>query len=286
MNNNNLHIGFIGGGNMTRAIIAGLLRSGHAPHCLTVADPDPAQREHVRTIDAGIHVSDDNNDAVGAAAGAADIVVLAVKPQIMATVVSALTASAEPGSRLYLSIAAGITLDSLQAMLDPARAMLDPARAIVRAMPNQPALVGAGMSVLTATTTTNKEQKASAQYVAEAMGDVAWIDDEALMDAVTAVSGSGPAYFYLFMEIIEACARDMGLPPELARQLVRQTGFGAGRVAAESDLALDALRANVTSQGGTTAAALDALEQSEFRAIVARALRAARDRSIELGKAD
>jgi len=180
MNNNNLHIGFIGGGNMTRAIIAGLLRSGHAPHCLTVADPDPAQREHVRTIDAGIHVSDDNNDAVGAAAGAADIVVLAVKPQIMATVVSALTASAEPGSCLYLSIAAGITLDSLQAMLDPARA-------IVRAMPNQPALVGAGMSVLTATPTTNKEQKASAQYVAEAMGDVAWIDDEALMDAVTAV---------------------------------------------------------------------------------------------------
>ncbi len=275
MDNNNLHIGFIGGGNMARAIIAGLIRSGHDPQCLTVAEPDPAQRERVHALNAGIHVSDNNNDA----AVAADIVVLAVKPQIMPTVVSGLPASTEQSSRIFLSIAAGTTLGSLQTMLDPAQA-------IVRVMPNQPALVGAGMSVLIATAATSSEQKASAQYVAEAMGDIAWVDDEALMDAVTAVSGSGPAYFYLFMEIIEACARDMGLSPELAHQLVRQTGFGAGRVAAESDLPLDALRASVTSKGGTTAAALNALEQSEFRAIVARALRAARDRSIELGKGD
>jgi len=277
MDNNTLHIGFIGGGNMARAIIAGLIRSGHDPQCLIVTDPDPAQRESVHALNAGIHVSDDNDDA----AGAADIVVLAIKPQVMATVVSGLTASAEQSSRIYLSIAAGTTLSSLQTMLDPGRET-----AIVRVMPNQPALVGAGMSVLTATAATSREQKASAQYVAEAMGDIAWVDDEALMDAVTAVSGSGPAYFYLFMEIIETCARDMGLSPELSRQLVRQTGFGAGRVAAESDLALDVLRANVTSKGGTTAAAIDALEQSEFRAIVARALRAARNRSIELGKED
>lgn len=273
MDNDKLNIGFIGGGNMARAIIAGLVRSGHAPQRLAVSDPDPAQRRHINSIHAGIRVADDNDAMIDAA----DIVVLAVKPQIMTSVASALADSAGRSTCIYLSIAAGITLSSLQTLLDPAQA-------IVRAMPNQPGLVGAGMSVLTATPATTGKQKVRAQYVAEAMGCVAWIDDEALMDAVTAVSGSGPAYFYLFMEIIEACARDMGLPSELARRLVRQTGSGAGRVAAESDQELNALRAGVTSKGGTTAAAIDVLEQSEFRAIVARALLAARDRSIELGK--
>ncbi len=275
MDNHTLKIGFIGGGNMARAIVAGLVEAGHAIQNLCISDPDPAQRECVQSILTEIRVTDDNDMAVDDS----DIVVLAVKPQIMATVVGALNPPGDGNSRLYLSIAAGITLSSLQALLGPKQA-------IVRAMPNQPALIGAGMSVLTATVTTSREQKARAQYVAEAMGETAWIDDEALMDAVTAVSGSGPAYFYLFMEIIEACARDMGLPPELARKLARQTGCGAGRVAAESDQGLDALRASVTSKGGTTAAASDVLEQAEFRAIVARALLAARDRSIELGKAD
>jgi len=243
--------------------------------CLIVSDPDPTQHERIHSIHGDIRVTDDND----ALTDEADIIVLAVKPQIMANVVSEIAGSGGRDSCLYLSIAAGITLDALQTLLDPERA-------IVRAMPNQPALVGAGMSVLVATPSTTEEQKTRAQYVAEAMGDAAWIDDEALMDAVTAVSGSGPAYFYLFMEIIEACARDMGLPTELAYQLVRQTGFGAGCVAADTDLGLDALRASVTSKGGTTAAAIDVLEQSEFRAIVARALLAARDRSIELGKID
>jgi pyrroline-5-carboxylate reductase len=272
MDNHNLKIGFIGGGNMAQAIIGGLVRSGHAPQCLIVSDPDPTQHERIYSIHGDIRVTDDN----GALTEEADIIVLAVKPQIMATVVSEIAGSAGRDSCLYLSIAAGITLDSLQTLLGPARA-------IVRVMPNQPALVGAGMSVLIATPSTTEEQKTRAQYIVEAMGDAAWIDDEALMDAVTAVSGSGPAYFYLFMEIIEACARDLGLPAELAYQLVRQTGFGAGRVAADSDLDLVALRASVTSKGGTTAAAIDVLEQSEFRAIVARALLAARDRSVELG---
>jgi len=272
MDNHNLKIGFIGGGNMARAIIGGLVRSGHAPQCLAVADPDPAQHELTHAVHADIRVTDDND----ALADEADIIVLAVKPQIMNDVIGAL---AGRESCLYLSIAAGITLDSLQTRLEPAQA-------IVRAMPNQPALVGACMSVLTATQATTAEQKATAQYVAEAMGDTAWIDDEALMDAVTAISGSGPAYFYLFMEIIAGCARDMGLPTELASMLARQTGFGAGCVAVESDQALGALRASVTSKGGTTAAALDVLEQSDFHAIVARALIAARDRSVELGTAN
>ena len=270
MDNHNQKIAFIGGGNMAQAIVGGLVRSGHAPQCLAVSDPDPTQHERIHLIHGSINVTNEND----ALADEADIVVLAVKPQILATVVSAITGRE---SCLYLSIAAGITLNSLQSLLEPARA-------IVRVMPNQPALVGAGMSVLTATSTTTEEQKASAQYVAEAMGDTDWVDDEALMDAVTAVSGSGPAYFYLFMEIIETCARDMGLPAELARKLARQTCLGAGLVAVESDQPFDALRASVTSKGGTTAAAIDVLEQSEFRAIVARALLTARDRSVELSK--
>jgi len=273
MNNGNLKIGFLGGGNMARAIISGLIRSDHAAQRLTVSDPDPAQRGRVSQIDAGIRVIDDNDAMVDAA----DIVVLAVKPQIMASVIGALSPATEQSARAFMSIAAGIALGTLQKALGPARA-------IIRAMPNQPALVGAGMTVLIATPATGDEQKVWAQYIAAAMGEAAWVDDEALMDAVTAVSGSGPAYFYLFMEIIETCARDMGLPAELARKLVRQTGFGAALAATEADGELAALRLSVTSKGGTTAAAIDALEQSEFRAIVARALLAARDRSIELGQ--
>ncbi len=273
MDNKDLQIGFVGGGNMARAIIGGLIRSGHPPQHLAVADPDSTQRGRVQAIHTGIRVTDNN----GAAVDGVDIVVLAVKPQIMADVVNALAGSAGQGNCAYLSIAAGITLEMLQSALGPETA-------IVRAMPNQPALVGAGMSVLTATPATNARQKVWTQYVAETMGAVAWIDDEALMDAVTAVSGSGPAYFYLFMEIMAECAQNMGLPAELAHKLVRQTAFGAGRVVLESGLELDELRASVTSRGGTTAAAIGILEQSEFRAIVARALLAARDRSIELGK--
>ncbi len=275
MNNDNLRIGFIGGGNMALAIAGGLVRSGHAPERLTIADPDPAQRESVQSIDTGIRVTGQNTDAISNA----DVVVLAVKPQIMATAVAGLADPNRQNPPVYLSIAAGITLNTLQQLLEPATA-------IVRAMPNQPALVEAGMSVLTATSQTSAEQRTWVQYIAEATGEAAWISDESLMDAVTAVSGSGPAYFYLFMEIMESCARDMGLPAELAHRLVRQTGFGAGLAATKSKLELDALRASVTSKGGTTAAAIDVLEQTEFRAIVAQALLSARDKSIELGSAD
>ena len=275
MTNPQLKIGFIGGGNMAQAIIDGLIRAGHAPQCLCVADPDQTQLERIHAIDPDINVTDENHSM----AEEAEILVLAVKPQVMRTVIEELPASARQAPRLFLSIAAGITLKAL-------REWLAPCTSIVRVMPNQPALVGAGMSVLTATDETEQAQREAAQYIAAATGETAWIEDEAMMDAVTAVSGSGPAYFYLFAEIIEQCARELGLPPELASQLARQTTYGAGLVVGESDHALEDLRASVTSKGGTTAAALTVLESSDFRAIVERALRAARDRSIELGKAD
>lgn len=265
-------IGFIGGGNMAFAIVGGLLRAGHSAACLHVSDPLESQLDRFEELNPGIVTGSDNAETLAAA----DVLVLAVKPQLIEDVLMPLRDTARPEGQLAVSIAAGITLRSLSRMLAPIRA-------IVRVMPNQPALVGAGMSVMTATPDTTAEQRALAQYVAEATGQAEWVDDEGLMDAVTAVSGSGPAYFYLLMELMEASATGMGMAPELANTLVRQTAFGAGRVAIESDLQLAALRESVTSKGGTTAAALASFEQAGIHDIVDHALRAARDRSIDLG---
>jgi pyrroline-5-carboxylate reductase len=273
MSDHQLLIGFIGGGNMARAIITGLLGAGHQPSRLWVADPSDAQRKMLRALDQHVRVCSDNL----AVAESAEVLVLAVKPQLMQAVVAGLHDAVRPQSQLVVSIAAGITLASLSAWLQGHTA-------VVRVMPNQPALVGAGMSILTASADTGLAQRHQAQYVAEAMGSARWVEDETLMDAVTAISGSGPAYFYLLMEIMEDCAREMGLPAELARTLPRETGFGAGRVARQSRSDLAELRAGVTSPGGTTEAALAVLESADFRDIFRRALQAARDRSVELGK--
>jgi len=275
MTDTQTRIGFIGGGNMARAIIGGLLNAGHRADLLQVSDPSDTQLERIRDLHADIVAGADN----AATMAGADVLVLAVKPQLIEEILAPLAGAARPDGQLVISIAAGITLDTLCALMAPTRA-------IVRVMPNQPALVGSGMSVLTATQETWAAQRDLAQYVAAATGRAAWVEDESLMDAVTAVSGSGPAYFYLLMELMEAAAQDMGIPTDLARTLARQTAFGAGRVAVESELELRALRESVTSKGGTTAAALAAFEEAGIRAIVQRALRAARDRSVELGTRD
>lgn len=267
-----MNVGFVGGGNMARAMIAGLLHSGHDPDCLHISDPSAHQRERIVQKHGDLHVTDDNAEI----AETADILVLAVKPQIALTVASDLRNVRRPGNQLALSIAAGVSLHSLESALAPTRA-------IVRVMPNQPALVGAGISVMVATPDTGDQHRRQAQYVAEAMGRAIWIENESLMDAVTAISGSGPAYFYLLMEIMEHCAVEMGIPEDLARTLTRQTGLGAGRVATESESDLSRVRESVTSKGGSTAAAIEILEQAGIRDIVQKALAAARDRSIELG---
>ena len=272
MNNQDTRIGFVGGGNMSHAIIRGLLDAGHDPDCLYVSDPAKSQRERIQRLHGDLRVSDDNV----ATLEASTVLVLAVKPQFMATATAEMKNARKPPNQLIMSIAAGVTLDTLQALLDPAPA-------VVRIMPNQPAMSGAAMSVLIATAATNSEHRELAQYVAEAMGSAVWIDDEDMMDAVTAISGSGPAYFYLLGEILEASAIEMGLPQELAKILTRQTAFGAGKTAIESETGLTELRESVTSKGGTTAAALAVLERAGFRDIVREALTAARDRSVELG---
>jgi pyrroline-5-carboxylate reductase len=265
-------IAFVGGGNMARALVAGLLQAGHAPEKLRVADPDPGQRARLHKLSPHLIKGDDN----ATACEEADVVVLAVKPQLLSDVARALDVKAD---QLVLSVAAGVPLDALGNWLGADVPC-------VRVMPNQPALVGAGMSVLCASAGVNEAQRELATYVLDAGGETAWIEDEQLMDAVTAVSGSGPAYFYLVMELLEEEAVRMGLAPDIARLLAVQTAYGAGAAALESGIAPAELRRMVTSPGGTTQAALESLEQGGIHALFEKALAAARQRSEELGRVD
>jgi pyrroline-5-carboxylate reductase len=207
----------------------------------------------------------------------ADVLVLAVKPQLIADVAREVAAGPRPRGQLILSVAAGITLGSL-------RGWFGPDTPVVRVMPNQPATIGAGISGLAASVAVGERERQIAQYIASATGQAVWLQDESLMDAVTAVSGSGPAYFYLLMEHMERAAVELGLSPELAAALTRETALGAARVVIETKAEPARLRAEVTSPGGTTAAALRVFEAANLDAIVRQALAAARDRSAELGR--
>ena len=264
--------GFIGGGNMAQAMLRGLLAAGHPATRLLVADPQAEQRRRLAGLAAGLRVHADN----ASVATAAEVLVVAVKPQLMESVMQALAASRRPAGQLLVSVAAGISLARLAAWLGPVP--------LVRVMPNQPALVGAGVSVMAASAEVTAGQRALADQLARSMGEAIWMEDESLMDAVTAVSGSGPAYFYLLMEAIEAAGIELGLPPILARRLTLATAAGASRAALALELPPAELRASVTSPGGTTAAAISVLEEGNLRTLVGTALRAARDRSLSLGQ--
>jgi pyrroline-5-carboxylate reductase len=265
-------IAFIGGGNMARAMLAGLLRAGHEPGALRAADPAAGQRERLGELHESLRVLAANADA----AQGADVVVFAVKPQVLPEVARSL--SVQP-AQLAVSVAAGVTLASL-------RDWLGADVPCVRVMPNQPALVGAGMSVLCASPSVSPAQRDQAEYLARAAGAAAWVRDESLMDAVTAISGSGPAYFYLLMEILEDEARRLGIDAPVARQLAVQTACGAGLAARDTAASPGDLRRTVTSPGGTTQAALQVLEQGKLRELFASAVEAARLRSVELGQGD
>jgi pyrroline-5-carboxylate reductase len=273
MSHANLRIGLIGGGNMGYAIVAGLLRAGHRPECIAAADPDEGQRRRLANLSPALRIGADNL----AAAADAEVLVLAVKPQALKEVVTGLASAPPRPGRLWMSVAAGVALSSIAGWLKTDAAL-------VRVMPNQPALIGEGISVLVAAERVTADQRARADYIAGSTGKAVWIADESLMDAVTALSGSGPAYFYLVMEMLEQGAAKLGLPAELARVLTRQTALGAARLACDPAADLMALRAGVTSPGGTTAAAVSVLENSALREIFQRALAAARDRGAELGR--
>ena len=266
---NNGDIAFIGGGNMARSLIGGLIARGAWPSAIRVSEPSEGARAGL-AADFGVAAFADNREAVRGA----ELAVFAVKPQVMKPVCEALVTTF-PENAVALSIAAGIT----SAQIDQ---WLGGGRAVVRTMPNTPALLGAGATGLFANARTDAGQRALAQATMDAVGVTAWIDDETLMDTVTAVSGSGPAYFFLLAEALQAAAIAQGLPPDAARALVVQTCAGAGRMLAESGEDAATLRQRVTSPGGTTQAALESFAASDFAGIVANAVAAATQRGAEL----
>lgn len=265
-------IAFIGGGNMARSLIGGLIAGGCPPAQLRVADPQAEQLDYLRNK-FGVHVTSDNADAVAGA----EIVVLAVKPQIMRDAATAIRAAVASQSTLVISIAAGIDVAALQRWLGADTA-------IVRCMPNTPALVRAGATALYANPKVTEAQREKAESILRAVGIVQWVGEESLMDAVTALSGSGPAYFFLLMEVLENAGKSLGLPADAARLLTLQTAYGAAKMALESADATATLRERVTSPGGTTQAALEVLEAGDLRDQFKQALKAARDRGRALSR--
>ncbi len=264
-------IGFIGGGNMARSLVGGLIADGLPPAALLVAEPDPARRDALAQ-QFGVTIAADNREV----AARADVVVLAVKPQVMRAVAAGIAAAGRPQT-LYLSIAAGIRTADLARWLGGTPA-------VVRAMPNTPAMVGSGATALYANAAVDERQRGLAENCLRAVGLVQWLDDEALMDAVTALSGSGPAYVFLLIEAMEAAGVRLGLPRETARLLAIQTVFGSAKMALESSIDPATLRAQVTSPGGTTERALAAFAGGGFAALVETAMTAARDRGAELAR--
>ncbi|MBI5462018.1 MAG: pyrroline-5-carboxylate reductase [Gammaproteobacteria bacterium] len=266
----NPSISFIGGGNMAHSLIGGLIADGWPTDRIHVTDTNPEPLTHLAER-FGVATGSDN----GAAAGQADVIVLAVKPQAMRTVAGDIAAAVQARRPLVISIAAGIRSADLDRWLGDNNA-------IVRCMPNTPALVQSGATALFANARVGDTQRDLAENILRAVGLTLWLDDEQLMDAVTALSGSGPAYFFLIMEALQAAGVQLGLPEQTARLLTLQTAFGAAKMTLESDEDAATLRQRVTSPGGTTERALQVLDDGGLRELIARALAAARDRSREL----
>ncbi len=262
-------IAFIGGGNMAASLAGGLIAAGSRPDSIIVAEPDTDKRTQL-SKQFGVATTADNNEAL-----LQDVVVLSVKPQLIQIVCRQLAESVNAQNPLYVSIAAGIRT------ADIAR-WLGGNVAIVRCMPNTPALIRCGATALYANNTVNETQRQLADEILRAAGITVWVADEDMLDVVTALSGSGPAYFFLLMEAMQKTAINLGLDRETASTLTLQTALGAARMASESGLDVQELRARVTSKGGTTAAAVSSFEHNSFHHTVSQALHAACNRSHEL----
>jgi len=269
---NTKNIGFIGGGNMAVSLINGLLISGHAPSQIWVADIDEEKRQQLAT-QLKINVSTSNQEV----ATAVDVLVLAVKPQHIKTVAQDLAATVQRRALLVVSIAAGINQFSLARWLGETTP-------IVRCMPNTPALVLTGATAMHANVNVDDQQRDLAENILRAVGLAVWVDAEDELDAVTAVSGSGPAYFFMLMEAMEKVALELGLSERTARLLVQQTALGAAKIALESSETPAQLRHRVTSPGGTTQRAIETFDRGGFVELVAKALTAARDRAVEMAE--
>lgn len=261
-------IAFVGGGQMARSLIGGLRAAGHPADRLRVAEPDAARADALRR-DFGVTVAPRGADV----AAGADALVLAVKPQVMKDAVANL---APPASTTVVSIAAGVRIGSL-------RRWLGGSAPIVRGMPNTPALLRCGVTGLHAPAGTPERSRALAERILGAVGAVCWIGDEAQLDAVTALSGSGPAYYFLLTEVLRDAGQSLGLDAATAALLAERTLIGAGRMAESAGRDVAELRADVTSKGGTTEAAVAHLERHGLRGLFRDALHAAARRGAELG---
>ena len=267
---NNLKICFIGGGNMAQALIGGLAGKLTAASNIHVVDVNP---DALATLSAQFGVQ--TSSAPGSEVAAADVLVLAVKPQQMHEVASSLAPQIR--GQLVLSIAAGIRAVDLSRWLNGHQA-------IVRAMPNTPALIGKGMTGMTASAGVTPYQRETANAILQAVGQTVWLEDESQLDAVTAISGSGPAYVFYFLEAMQQAAVDLGLTAEQGYALALATFTGASALAAQSTESASVLRERVTSKGGTTHAAITSMQAAGVGESIAAALQAAAKRSQEMGE--
>lgn len=266
-------LAFIGAGNMASSIIGGLVAKGYPARSIMASDPLEATLDRLKTGVAPVRTTTDNQKAVADA----DVVVLAVKPQAMKAVLEPLAATLRENRPLIISIAAGIEIRSIETWLGDALP-------IVRCMPNTPALVQTGATGLFANAAVSAAQKTQADNILRAVGIALWVSSEADLDTVTAVSGSGPAYFFMVMEAMQAAGEQLGLAPDVAKQLTLQTALGAAQMAIASDVDAAELRRRVTSPNGTTERAIAAFEAGGLRELFLKALTDCRDRSIELAR--
>lgn len=266
---------FIGGGNLGGCLINGLIADGYPADAIHVVDPNETVRQHLASR-FPIHVHENAKSTLGTDHPAAQIIVLAVKPQIMQQVILGFR-DLLTSAPLFISVAAGLGTDTLVEWIGQDVPF-------VRTMPNTPAMVGSAATALYATNNTQEADREKAEKIMRSVGSIQWLDDENLMHAVTAVSGSGPAYFFRFMEGMEKAGVELGLTAEQARLLTIETAFGAAKLALESPLEPAQLREQVTSPGGTTEQALNRFNDGDIDQLIRTALHAARDRSIELAE--
>ncbi|MBK1724385.1 pyrroline-5-carboxylate reductase [Thiocystis violacea] len=265
-------ITFIGGGNMATSLIAGLVADGYALHDIRVVEPNPERRNALQAR-YGVRAFAEGAEALADA----DTLVLCVKPQVAREVCTGIAPALPARAPLVVSVMAGVPERTLQGWLGSRLP-------IVRAMPNTPAMVQTGAIGLHASPEVDAEGRNRAETILRAAGLIRWVEDEGKIDAVTAISGSGPAYFFLFMEAMEDAGVALGLDPQTARLLTIQTALGAAKMAMESDAPPSRLREQVTSPGGTTERALAVFADADLRGLVARATAAARDRATELSQ--
>lgn len=265
-------ITFIGGGNMATSLISGLISNDYPESSINVTEPDK-DKGVALSRQFGIESFTENNQAIEQS----EIIVLAVKPQVMQEVCKDIAKQVQVNKPLVISIAAGLLSKDIERWLGGNISM-------VRCMPNTPSLLNCGATGLFANENVSDEQKQQADAILATAGINVWVEKESLLDAVTAVSGSGPAYYFLFMEAMQDAAKKLGLNDEQAELLTQQTALGAARMAVESDDNAATLRAKVTSKGGTTEQAINTFEQNHLQDIVMQAMQAANDKAIELAE--